>query len=102
MTVIFFINTGLKLHGVLDLLREHPMEARKFLTNTASISAEDICKFYLFSFSEKDSENRQIEEKIEYNFRRLLSQIESMFHDLKVYFLFLWPHMECIGTNVHL
>ncbi|XP_052779777.1 uncharacterized protein LOC128217015 [Mya arenaria] len=68
---------GLKLHGVLDIMRLHQQEATQFLGEATALTAEVVNNFYSFSFSDKGDPNRETEEAIVYNFRRFICQVEK-------------------------
>ncbi|WAR11088.1 hypothetical protein MAR_036164 [Mya arenaria] len=68
---------GLKLQGVLDIMRLHQQEATQFLGEAIALTAEVVNNFYSFSFSDKGDPNQETEEAIEYNFRRFRCQVEK-------------------------
>lgn len=76
MLINYFMNfTGLKLHGILTLLKEFPVEGAKFLSEDSFPTTEEVHSYLKPTFSEKDEEKKR-EEAIIYNFNRFLQRVE--------------------------
>lgn len=66
---------GLKLHGMLKLLKHFPVEGARFLSEDCFPTAEEVHSFLKPIFSDKEEEKRK-EEAIVYNFTRFLQKVE--------------------------
>ena len=51
--------TGLKLHGILNLLKQFPVEGAKFLSEDSLPTAEEVHSFLKPTFSEKEEEKTE-------------------------------------------
>ena len=69
---------GLNVHGLLDLLREHPQKAgRLFLYTENQLNAELVDNLFVPLFSPKESNKGAAEELVSLNFTRYLEDVES-------------------------
>ncbi|XP_061195286.1 uncharacterized protein LOC133203526 [Saccostrea echinata] len=66
---------GLKLHGILEILKKFPEDGAKVLSVDNFPTAEEIHSFLKPTFSDKDEEKKK-EEAIIYNFSRFLQRVE--------------------------
>ncbi|XP_078332486.1 uncharacterized protein LOC111101652 isoform X3 [Crassostrea virginica] len=101
MAAIHQFIEGLKLHGILNLLKQFPVEGAKFLSEDSLPTAEEVHSFLKPTFSEKEEEKNR-EEAIIYNFSRFLQKVERK----KISTLCIDPFAEvpteeelCINTS---
>ena len=74
---IYIFSPGLKLHGVLQLLKRWPQEARKLLEKTADVKEEELIRFFIPVFS--DSEEREEEEEVYLHFCKFVKNVSSKY-----------------------
>lgn len=67
---------GLKIHGLLEILQQHPKEAVTFFNERSFPSADEVEAFYIPVFS-KNEEEKAEEELVIYNWGKCLKNIES-------------------------
>ena len=69
---------GLNLHGLLDSLRQHPVNARQlFIHADNELTAAKLDNLFLPVVSPKGSNKRREEEAVSLNFSRYLEEVES-------------------------
>ena len=70
---------GLKISGLLELLRDHPMKARHLFMQSAEnqLTAERVDDLFVCVFSPKGNNKRSAEEAIALNFSRYLELVEA-------------------------
>ena len=73
-----FSNLGLKLHGVLSVMRHHTEGAMKVLLKTEE-TPEAVRSFFIGVFADPNSQMRQYEELVVDNFYRYLTQLSSKY-----------------------
>ena len=70
--------SGLNVHGLLDLLRKHPQQARRlFLYTENQLNAELVNNLFVPLFSPAGSNKCATEELVSLNFTRYLEDVES-------------------------
>lgn len=69
---------GLNVHGFLDCLRQHPLEARElFMHAENQLTAEKVDDLFIPIFSPRGSNKRTTEEAVSLHFSRYLEEVES-------------------------
>ena len=75
---IIFVE-GLRLHGVLDIMKQHKEDAEASLTSLSTITSDALKDFFKPSYSLDGSDKKAVEVKVVYNFHRFLGQVGSTY-----------------------
>lgn len=68
------LSIALKIHGLLEILQQHPKEAATFFNERSFPSADEVEAFYIPVFS-KNEEEKAEEELVIYNWGKCLKNI---------------------------
>lgn len=70
--------SGLELHGIIHLMRQHPGDALIAMTKQDDMPAQVLRAFFLPSYSE-DAAQKAKEARLMYNLKRFLTRVESKY-----------------------